>query len=64
MESIFVQYIFSAWGFTANLLISIIFGLAAYNIYAKRWSAKSGQYSTKGHITWSEMVPGKKQALI
>jgi hypothetical protein len=36
----------------------------AYNTYAKRWSAKSGKYSTTGRITWSEIVPGKKHALI
>jgi len=64
MQSIFTQYIFSVWGVTVNLLIFIVFGLAAYNTYAKRWSAKSGKHSTKGHITWSEIMPEKKHALI
>ena len=60
MESTFIQYIDSTWGFTTNTILVIIFGLAAYNIYAQRWSAKSGKYSTKGRITWSGEVPGAK----
>ncbi len=60
MESIFTQYIDSTWGFTTNTIVFIIFGLAAYNIYAKRWSAKSGKFSTTGRITWSAEMPGAK----
>ncbi len=60
MEIFSTQYIESTWGIITNLIIIIIFGLVAYNIYAKRWSAKSGKYSTKGYITWSGKIPGGK----
>jgi len=50
----------SNWIFVINSIIVIIFGLVAYSIYAKRWSAKSGKFSTTARITWSGRVPGAK----
>jgi len=66
MESIITEYIESAWGITTNLVIILFFGLIAYNIYAKRWSAKSGSHYVRGRITWSELIRGTRyaQALI
>ena len=64
MEGIFTEYIFSTWGIVTNLIILCFFGLTSYNIYAHRWSAKSGQYFTNGHITWSEVIGGRKNALV
>jgi len=60
MGSEFIKYITSNWAIFVNTPIFIIFGLVTYNAYAKRWSAKSGKYSTKGHITWSGKIPGGK----
>jgi len=60
----FLIYLFSTWGLLTNMLVVIVFGLTTYNTYAKRWSAMSGKFSTKGRITWSEMIPGKNRALI
>lgn len=60
-----MEYFTSLWGVSVNTLVLISFGLACYNKYAKRWSAKSGSYTVPGHITWSEIIEGKgKKALI
>jgi hypothetical protein len=66
MEISITQYIESTWGIIANLLIFIVFGLASYNTYAKRWSAKSGHYYTTGRITWSEnyQMQGQRHSLV
>ena len=48
-----------------NVIVVCVFGLVAYDRYAKRWSAKTGNYSVPGKITWSErMLIGKKRTLI
>ena len=60
----FLNYLFSFWGILANLLVVIVFGFATYNTYAKRWSALTGNYFTKGKITRSELIEGKNKALI
>jgi len=60
MESTIAQYISSTWGLITNSIIFILFGLAAYDTYTKRWSAKTGNYKTMGRITWSGEVPGAK----
>ncbi len=60
MESTISQYLNSTWGITTNTVIFIFFGLVAYNTYAKRWTAKTGKYKTKGRITWSGEMPGAK----
>ena len=39
-----------------NLGILVLFGLVAYNRYAKRWASKTGRYSVPGKITWSERI--------
>ena len=60
-----VEYFNSTWGIVTNIPVLIIFGLACYSAYAKRWSAKSGKHSTTGRITWSEIFRFKnKHALI
>ena len=60
-----MDYFSSIWGVSINTLIFIISGLAFYNRYAKRWSAKSGDFNTPGHITWSESFGGQtNKALI
>ncbi len=51
-----MSYFGSLWGLVANILILVIFGLAAYDKYARRWSAKSGKHSVTGRITWSELI--------
>ena len=59
------NYINSVWGIITNIPILIVFGLICYNTYAKRWSAKTGKYSTTGRITWSEIYYTKnRHALI
>ena len=60
MESIVSQYLNGTWGIITNLIIFIIFGLVAYDTYAKRWSAKTGKHKTTGRITWSGETPGTK----
>ena len=60
MGSEFIKYITSNWTVFVNTPIFILFGLVTYSAYAKRWSAKSGKHSTKGHITWSGKIPGGK----
>ncbi len=60
MESTISHYLNSTWGIITNTVIFSLFGLAAYNTYAKRWSAKTGKYKTKGRITWSGETPGTK----
>ena len=60
MESTISQYLNSTWGIITNSAILILFGLVAYNTYAKRWGAKTGKYKTKGRITWSGETPGTK----
>jgi len=64
MNNIFISYFNSFWGISVNILIVIIFGLMAYNKYAKRWSAMSGRYSTQGRITWSQYLEENKRVLI
>ena len=39
-----------------NFGILVVFGLVAYNRYAKRWASKTGRYSVPGRITWSERI--------
>ena len=53
---LFIQYMSSGWGLLANGLFIILFGMIAYNTYAKRWSAKTGRFFTEAKITWSEPV--------
>jgi len=60
MESVLSQYLNSTWGVFTNLAVFILFGLASYDTYAKRWSAKTGKYKTTGRITWSGEIPGNK----
>jgi len=64
MEIFLTQYITSTWGILVNTPILIAFGIAAYDAYAKRWSAKSGRYTTKGRITWSGIMPGAKPPVL
>jgi hypothetical protein len=60
-----LDYFSSIWGLSINSLILVIFGLASYNKYANRWSAKTGNFNTPGHITWSEIIGGQtRKALI
>ena len=64
---LFIQYLSSGWGILANGLFIILFGMIAYNTYAKRWSAKTGQFFTEAKITWSELTTnskGQSKALI
>ena len=60
MEGAFLKYLNSYWLYWINIPIFILFGLMAYNAYAKRWSAITGKHSTKGKITWSGKIPGGK----
>ena len=60
MESDYVNYLSSNWVLWVNLPIVLAFGLVTYNAYAQRWGAKTGRYSTRGHITWSGRIPGGK----
>ncbi len=48
------------WVLYVNALILIVFGLASYDKYAKRWSAKSGKNIVSGHITWSELIDTRR----
>jgi len=64
MEIFLTEYITSFWGFMVNLSIVVVFSVAAYNVYAKRWSAKSGQHKTTGYITWSSLMPGTKPPVL
>ncbi len=64
MNNIFISYFNSLWGISVNIMIVIVFGLMAYNKYAKRWSAMTGKHSTLGRITWSQYVEENKRVLI
>ena len=57
---LFIQYMSSGWGLLANGLFIILFGMIAYNTYAKRWSAKTGRFFTEAKITWSELTTNSK----
>ena len=50
------------------LVTLIIFGLNAYDVFAKAWPASAGNYVTDEKISWSEfitpeVVPAKKALL-
>ena len=50
------SYLASWWGIVVLLVTFVIFGLKAYDVFAKAWPASTGNYVTRGKITWSEFI--------
>jgi len=50
------SYLASWWGIVVLLVTFVVFGLKAYDIFAKAWPASTGNYVTEGKITWSEFI--------
>lgn len=50
----FLQFLLNPWILAINVGVLALFGMKAYDIYAKTWLASSGKYSTEARITYTE----------
>lgn len=55
-----MSYFDSIWGISTDAVILTVFGLASYDKYARRWSARSGVYSVPGKNTWHEIIYNRR----
>lgn len=53
--SLISQYFSSSWAIWSHAFILIYLSLRCYDVYAKRWSAKTGEFQTSGTITLSNI---------